>query len=71
MIAHGPENVFYRDRGNLCCGGAVPPGADFYGLDSRHRGLVGTDVVQLDWPYRCRWPRFFRVQTRSARGTLQ
>ena len=40
-------------------------------LDSRHRGLVGTDVVQLDWPYRCRWPRFFRVQTRSARGTLQ
>ena len=30
-------------------------------LASRHRGLVGTDVVQLDWPRRRRRPRFFRV----------
>src|SRR5262249_18667979 len=28
MIAHGPENVFYRGRGNLHLGGAVSPGAD-------------------------------------------
>ena len=61
MIAHRPENVFYRGRGNLHLGGAVSPGADLYGLASRHRGLVGTDVVQLDWPRRRRRPRFFRV----------
>ena len=36
-------------------------GADLYGLASRHRGLVGTYVVQLDWPRRRRRPRFFRV----------
>ena len=61
MIAHGPENIFYRERRNLRLGGAIPRGADLYGLASRHRGLVGTDVVQLDWPRRCRWPRFFGV----------
>ena len=32
MIAHGPENVFCRGRGNLHPGSAVPPGADLYGL---------------------------------------
>src|SRR5262249_6252549 len=34
MIAHGPENVFYRGRGNLHLGGAVSPGADLYRLAS-------------------------------------
>ena len=29
-------------------GGAVPPGADLYGLASHDRGLVGTDVGELD-----------------------
>jgi len=54
MIAHGPENVFYCGWGNLHRGGAVPPGADLYGLASHDRRLVGTDVGELDRPRR-RW----------------
>src|SRR5258705_5111468 len=57
MIAHGPENVFYCDWGNLRRGGAVPPGADLYGLASHDRGLAGTDVGELDRPRRRWWLR--------------
>jgi|SRR5262249_29802809 len=57
MIAHGPENVFYCGWGNLRRGGAVPPGADLYGLASHDRRLVGTDVGELDRPRRRWWPR--------------
>ena len=55
--------------GYLRRGGAVPPGADLYGLASHDRGLVGTDVGELDRPRRRGWPRFFRVKTcrRDAR----
>ena len=43
--------------------GAVPPDADFHGVDSHHRALVDTDVGELDRP-RCRWwPRSSRVET--------
>jgi hypothetical protein len=44
-------------------GGAVPPGAYFHGVDRHHRGLVDTDVGELDRP-RCRWwPCSSRVAT--------
>jgi hypothetical protein len=39
------------------------PGADFHGVDRHHRGLVDTDVGELDRP-RCRWwSRSSRVET--------
>ena len=44
-------------------GSAVSPGADFHGVDRHHRGLVDTDVGELDRP-RCRWwPCSSRVET--------
>src|SRR5215510_5451701 len=57
--------------GYLRRGGAVPPWADLYGLASHDRGLVGTDVGELDRPRRRGWPRFFRVKTCRARCTLK
>ena len=42
-----------------------------YELASHDRGLVGTDVGELDRPRRRWWPRFFRVETCSARWTLK
>ena len=63
MMAHGRKNVFSCGWSDLRRGGAVPPGADFYGVDRHHRGLVDTDVGELDRP-RCRWwPRSSRVET--------
>ena len=70
MIAHGSENVLYREWGNLRRSGAVSPGAHLYGLASHDRGLVGTDVGELDRLRRRWWPRFFRVETCGARCTL-
>jgi hypothetical protein len=70
MIAHEPESVFYCGRGNLRCGGAVPPSADLYGLARHDRRLVDTDVGELDRSRR-RWgPRFSRVETRSAQTVV-
>ena len=34
MIAHGPESVLYVGWDNLHLGGAVPCGADLYGMAS-------------------------------------
>jgi len=63
MMAHGRKNVFSCGRSNLRRGGAVPPGADCYGLVRHHRGLVDTDVGELDRP-RCRWwPLSSRAET--------
>jgi hypothetical protein len=67
MIAHGPENVFYCGRDNLRRGGAVPSGADLHGLAHHDRGLVDTDVGELDRSRRRRGPRFSRVETRSIK----
>ena len=71
MIANGAEDVLCYGWGNLRRGGAVPPGADSYGLASHDRALVGTDVGELDRPRRRWWPRFFRVETCRARCTLK
>jgi hypothetical protein len=38
--ADGRENVFFGGWRNLRCGGALPFGADFYGVDRHHRRLV-------------------------------
>src|SRR5215831_2463123 len=67
----GASPVFYCGWGNLRRGGAVPPGADLYGLASHDRRLVGTDVGELDRSRRRWWPRFFRAETRRARCTLK
>jgi len=40
MMAHGRKNVFSCGWGDLRRGGAVPPGADFYGVT----------VIIGDWP---------------------
>ena len=63
MVVHGRENVFSCGWSDLRLGGPVPPGADFRGVDRHDRGLVDTDVGELDRP-RCRWwPLSSRVET--------
>jgi len=63
MMAHGRKNVFSCGGRDLRSGGAVPRGADFHGVDRHHRGLVDTDLGELDRP-RCRWwPLSSRVET--------
>jgi hypothetical protein len=61
MIAHGPENVLYVDWDNPHLGGAVPPGADLYGMASYDRGLVSAKMGELGRTHRSWWPRCFRV----------
>src|SRR5262249_43935307 len=64
--AHGSKNVFSCGWSDLRSGGAVPPGADFHGVDRHHRGLVDTDVGELDRP-RCRgWALSYWVETQRA-----
>src|SRR5215831_10233224 len=60
-IAHESKNVFYVGRNNLYFGGAVPRGADLYGLANYDRGLVGAEMGELDRPRRRRWPRYSRI----------
>ena len=63
MMAHGRKSVFSCGWSDLRRGSAVPPGADFHGVDRHDRGLVDTDVGELDRP-RCRWrPRSSRGET--------
>src|SRR5262245_50410450 len=61
MIGHGPESVLYVGWDHLRLGGAVPPGADFYGMASYDRGLVSTTMGELGRTHRGWWPRSFRV----------
>src|SRR5262249_21920966 len=66
MMAHERKSVFSCGWGDLRRGGAVPSGADFYGVDRHHRRLVDTDVGELDGP-RCRgWLRSSGVETERA-----
>jgi hypothetical protein len=51
------KTFFYVGRGNLHLGGAVPPGADLYGLASHHCGLVSAEggaqpFGNTQWPSR-------------------
>ena len=69
MIANGSENV-------LCCGRVIFAVVALFHLvqiymASHDRGLVGTDVGELDRPRHRWWPRFFRVETCRARCTLK
>ena len=71
MIANGSENVLWSGRVIFAVVALFHLGADLYGLASHDRGLVGTDVGELDRPRRRGWPRFFRVETCRAPCTLK
>jgi len=71
MIANGSENVLWCGRVIFAVVALFHLGADLYGLASHDRGLVGTDVGELDRPRRRGWPRFFRVETCRAPCTLK
>jgi len=63
MTAPESKDVLSCGWGNLRRGGAIPLGADCYGLVRHHRKLVDTDVGELGRPHcRC-WPLFSRVET--------
>ena len=66
MIANGSENVLWCGRVIFAVVALFHLGADLYGLASHDRGLVGTDVGELDRPRHRWWPRFFGLRLADA-----